>query len=487
MNARANLPHVDLPAIARRAMIDAGFDPDFSEAVSRQASANIGSSETERHDLRELLWSSIDNPTSRDLDQIELIENATAGAVRIRIGIADVDAFVPKGSPADQRAAQNGFSIYLGVITFPMLPPQLSNDRSSLLPDQDRPAVVFDLTLDAEDRIGAVTVTLAEVRNHAKLDYESVGAWLEQASDAPVIVASTVGLAEQLKLQQEAAERLHAQRFLAGALEFESIEPQPVMAGENIAGLALQRKNRARNLIEDLMIAANRAIAMFLESRGCPSIQRIIRPPERWPRIVELAAQHGGSLPEEADAVALEKFLAAQRQKDPAHFPDLSLAIVKLIGPAEYVVVRDANDSGGHFSLAVDDYTHSTAPNRRYPDLIVQRLLKAAVTNQPVPYSVDELEGIAMRCNERASAARKIERLMRKVVAATFLRERIGQTFTGIITGASPKGTYVRIPDPPAEGRIVRGEAGLDVGDKIRVKLIGTVPEKGFIDFTRVS
>ena len=467
-------------------MLEAGFEPDFSDAVLRQVTTAVAVSPTiSRVDMRDLLWSSIDNPTSRDLDQIEFVERKSNGELTIRLGIADVDAFVPKGSPADLRAAQNGFSIYLGVVTFPMLPPQLSYDLTSLLPDKIREAVVFDITLDADDRIGPAAVALAEVRNRAQLNYESIGAWLEQSTNVPPILANTPGLVDQLKLQQEVAQRLHAQRFRAGALEFESIEPQPVMSGGDITGLALQRKNRARDLIEDLMIAANRAIAAFLQAHGCPSIQRVIPTPERWPRIVELASQHGGRLPDEADAVELEKFLSSQRRKDPARFPDLSLAIVKLIGPAEYVVVRDKNDATGHFSLAVDDYTHSTAPNRRYPDLIVQRLLKAAVTNQPCPYSIEELEEIATRCNDRAKAARNIERLMRKVVAATFLRNRIGQTFTGIVTGATERGTFVRISDPPAEGKIVRGEAGLDVGDSVRVKLIATTPKKGFIDFAR--
>ncbi|MGI8480484.1 MAG: RNB domain-containing ribonuclease [Chthoniobacterales bacterium] len=466
-------------------MLEAGFDPDFAPDVLAQAAAPVAASPPEQRDLRDLLWSSIDNPTSRDLDQIEFVKREGNDEMRISIGIADVDAFVPKGSPADQRAAQNGFSIYLGVATFPMLPPQLSNDRSSLVPDHDRPAVVFEIVLHADDTIDAALVSSADVRNHAKLDYESVGAWMEQTGNAPPIVIATAGLAEQLQLQREATERLHTERLRAGALEFESIEPQPVMTGQNIATLELQRKNRARDLIEDLMIAANRSIAKFLEEKGWSSLQRIVRTPERWPRIVELAALHGGRLPDTADAVELAKFLKSQRQKYPARFPDLSLAIIKLIGPAEYVVVRDANDNEGHFGLAVHDYTHSTAPNRRYPDLVVQRLLKAAVGNQPSPYSVEDLEQIAARSNERAAAARKIERLMRKVAAATFLGNRVGQTFEGIVTGASIKGTYVRISNPPAEGRVVRGEAGLDVGDKVRVKLIGTVPEKGFIDFAR--
>lgn len=481
-------PHIDLEAIARQAVIDAGFEPAFSPEILAQAAANPpGGDRANPRDLRELLWSSIDNPTSRDLDQIEYAEPLADGALRIQIGIADVDHFVPKGSPADRRAAQNAFSIYLGVATFPMLPPQLSNDRSSLLQEQDRPAVVFDIPLAADGTIGPATISTADVRNHAKLDYETAGAWLEGASDAPPAIAASARLNEQLHLQRDATARLQAARVEAGALEFESVEPQPVMSGNTIAALELQRKNAAREVIENLMIAANQAIAKFLEAKGWPSLQRIVRTPERWPRIVALAAEHGGRLPENADAGALAKFLSSQRQKDPERFPDLSLSIIKLIGPAEYVVVRDAHDNEGHFGLAVHDYTHSTAPNRRYPDLVVQRLLKAAIANQPSPYSVEELEQIAAHCNERATAARKVERLMRKVAAATFLHSRAGEFFDGIVTGASPKGTFVRIAEPPAEGRIVQGEAGLDVGDKVRVKLLRTIPERGFIDFARAS
>jgi exoribonuclease R len=296
-------------------------------------------------------------------------------------------------------------------------------------------------------------------------------------------MSAVSGLAEQVQLQLHAAEAIRAQRVRSGTLEFESIEPQPLMTGNQVTGLALQRKNRARDLIEDFMIAANRAIAMFLQTRGMPLLQRVLRTPERWPRIVEVAAQHGGRLPDTADAVELGKFLRSQRGRD--DFPELSLAIVKLLGPAEYVVVRDAHDTTEHFALAVHDYTHSTAPNRRYPDLIIQRLVKAAATDAPAPYTIAELEEIATHCNERAAASRKLERLMRKIIAAAFLRNRIGETFAGIVTGVSDKGTFVRIFDPPAEGRIVRGEAGLDVGDKIRVKLVATNPDKGFIDFAR--
>jgi len=482
----------NLPFLARNAMLEAGFSPEFPQAVLQELPAMKQASDRlqanpQDPDFRKLLWSSIDNPTSRDLDQIEFAERLPNGDIRILLGIADVDALVAKGSAADLHAAQNGMSIYLGVVTFPLFPPEISNDMTSLLQDQDRQAVIIDITLDTHGTVSAASVSKGAVRNRAKLDYDSVGPWLEDTGKAPELVEKTPGLADQLRLQFDAAKQFHEERIRAGALEFESIEPQPIMEGQNVAGLQLERKNRARDLIENLMVATNSAIAIFLESRGFPSIQRVVRTPERWPRIVALAAEHGTQLPATPDAIALAKFLAQRRHDDPEHFADLSLAIVKLIGAAEYVVLAKGKETEGHFGLAVHDYTHATAPNRRYPDLITQRLLKAAVAGAPPPYTVDELETIVTRCNDRAAAARKIERLMRKIVAATFLSGRIGQTFDAIVTGVSPKGVYVRVNNPPVEGRVVRGEAGLDVGEKVRVRLIGTIPERGFIDFARAN
>ena len=478
--------------LAHRAMVDAGFLPEFPPTVGqelsaiRQAFARLRANPPPP-DLRGLLWSSIDNPTSRDLDQIEFAERLPNGDIRILLGIADVDAFVAKGSASDLHAAQNGMSIYLGVVTFPLFPPEISNDMTSLLPDQDRQAVIIDMTLDARGAVSVASVSQATVRNRAKLNYDSAGAWLENTGKAPELVENMSGLADQLHLQFDAAKEFHEERIRAGALEFESIEPQPVMAEQNVVGLSLEKKNRARDLIENLMVATNSAIATFLESRGFPSIQRVVRTPERWPRIVALAAEQGTQLPTTADAVALAEFLARRRRDDPEHFADLSLAIVKLIGAAEYVVIAKGTETEGHFGLAVHDYTHATAPNRRYPDLVTQRLLKAALAGAPSPYSVDELGQIVARCNDRAKAARKIERLMRKIVAATFLSGRVGETFDALVTGVSPKGTYVRVNNPPVEGRVVRGEAGLDVGEKVRVRLIGTIPERGFIDFVRAN
>jgi exoribonuclease-2 len=482
----------DLSMLARNAMVDAGFLPEFPQAVLQELPAIRQASDGLRAnppppDFRGFLWSSIDNPTSRDLDQIEFAERLPHGDIRILLGIADVDALVAKGSAADRHAAQNGMSIYLGAVTFPLFPPEISNDMTSLLQDQDRQAVIINLTLDGRGAVSAASVSQGTVRNRAKLNYDSAGAWLENTGKAPELVENTPGLADQLRLQFEAAKQFHEERIRAGALEFEPIEPQPVMVGQNVAGLSLEKKNRARDLIENLMVATNFAIATFLESRGFPSIQRVVRTPERWPRIAALAAEQGTQLPTVPDAVALAEFLARRRRDDSEHFADLSLAIVKLIGAAEYVVIAKGKETEGHFGLAVHDYTHATAPNRRYPDLVTQRLLKAAVAGAPPPYSVDKLEEIVARCNDRAKAARKIERLMRKVVAATFLSGRIGETFDALVTGVSPKGTYVRVNNPPVEGRVVRGEAGLDVGQKVCVRLIGTNPERGFIDFVRAN
>jgi exoribonuclease-2 len=482
----------DLSKLARRAMLDAGFSPEFPPAVLQELPAIKQAFDRLRAnppmpDFRGLLWSSIDNPTSRDLDQIEFAERLPNCGIRILLGIADVDAFVAKGSAPDLHAAQNGMSIYLGVVIFPLFPPEISNDLASLLQDQDRQAIIIDVTLDARGAVSAASVSEGTVRNRAKLNYDFAGAWLENTGKAPVLVENTPGLADQLHLQFEAARRFHEERIRAGALEFESIEPQPVMSEQDVVGLHLERKNRARDLIENLMVATNSAIATFLESRGFASIQRVVRTPERWPRIAAFAAEEGTQLPAVPDAAALAEFLSRRRRDDPEHFADLSLAIVKLIGAAEYVVIAKGKESEGHFGLAVHDYTHATAPNRRYPDLVTQRLLKAAIAGAPPPYSVDELEEIVVHCNDRAKAARKIERLMRKIVAATFLSGRIGERFDALVTGVSPKGTYVRVNDPPIEGRMVRGEAGLDVGQKVRVRLIGTIPERGFIDFVRAN
>jgi VacB/RNase II family 3'-5' exoribonuclease len=470
---------IDLAEIAERVLRDNGFEPE----LPRELAADLPARDPIEgaRDLRALPWSSIDNEESRDLDQLEVAERA-GDAIKLLIGIADVDALVPLGSPIDRHAAVNTATLYTGVRIFPMLPEELSTDRTSLLPDEDRLAVITELLVDADGTLvdDATRIYTARVRNHAKLVYERVGAWLEEAGgDAP----PTKVIAEQVALQDEAAQRLRRRRYEHGALELETIEARPVARGGKIVDLEVARKNRARELVEDLMIAANSATARFLERRGMSTIRRIVTRPKRWDRIAALARGYGWELPDEPSARALSEFLIARRHADPARFVDLSLAVVKLLGPGAYAVQRATDPDYGHFGLAVDDYMHSTAPNRRYPDLVTQRLLKAAVHDQASPYTDDELREVAAHCTERENAARKVERTMRKVAAALLLSSRIGEVFEGIVTGVASKGTFVRITRPPAEGRVVRGEHGLDVGDRVRVRLVDTEPRKGFIDF----
>ncbi len=477
----------DLHAIARRAMIAEGFAPDVpAEAIAEAAAARplpSGQTSGPPIDLTGLLWSSIDNIESRDLDQIEFVEPLTGGGARLLVGIADVDALVPEDSAIDRFAAANTTSVYTGVETFSMLPEHLSTDLTSLLGNVERLALIIALEVGEDGSLQSSQVYRAKVKNQAQLDYESVGAWLEGGGAAPEKIAAVAGLEAQLRLQEQLAARLAARRRRLGALDFETIEASPVKRNDAVIGLAVRPKNRARTLIENFMVTANEAMAAYLHTRGLPAIQRVVKKPERWPRIVEIARGLGDDLPVEPDALALADFLARQKTADPLHFPDLSLSIVKLLGSGDYAVVRPDAKSAGHFGLAANDYTHSTAPNRRFVDLITQRLLKAALANAPAPYTEARLAEIADHCTERQSAARKVERVMRKVVAAALLKDHIGEAFDAIVTGASVKGTFVRLIAPPAEGRVVRGEQGMDVGDRVRVRLVGTNVEKGFIDF----
>ena len=478
----------DLRAIAHQVMLEEGFAPDVPPAAVAEARALESwrpAGGAALRDMRELLWSSIDNVESRDLDQIEYAERQPNGDIRLLVGIADVDALAPENSAIDRHAADNTTSVYTGVVTFPMLPERLSTDLTSLIEGVDRPAVVIELVVAEDGAIRSSEVYRAIAHNYAKLDYESVGVWLEGGAQPPK-VSATRGLAEQLRLQDEAAERLRELRVRNGALDLETIEANVVTDNGSVVDLTVRHKTRARYVIENFMIAANRVMATFLEDSGRPSIQRVVRAPERWPRIVELAASLGGQLPLEPDARSLANFMARRKHADPDHFPDLSLAVVKLLGAGEYDVVQPGAEHDGHFGLAVQDYTHATAPNRRYADLIIQRLLKALLEHQPSPYSGDELSAIAARCTERDKAAKKVERRMRKYAAVALMRKRLGQVFDAIVTGASQKGTYVRLIAPPVEGRVVRGEAGMDVGDHERVRLIGVDDERGFIDFARV-
>jgi exoribonuclease-2 len=470
-------------------MLQNGFEPEFSPEVLREVRSLDDPSDDPLppgcHDQRELLWSSVDNRESRDLDQIEVAERLADGSIKVRIGVADVDSLVHLGSAADAHAATNTTSVYTGVAVFPMLPERLSTDLTSLNQGEDRLAVVIEFDVAADGGLANASVYRALVRNRAKLVYDAVGMWLEGKGPAPKEIAASRALEEQLRMQDEAAQRLRRARSVAGALDFESIEARPVVVHGKVVDLAVDRRNRARDMIEDFMVAANRTVATYLLDRGSPSLRRVVREPKRWDRIVALAADVGEKLPEKPDNVALSEFLAKRRAADPEHFADLSLSVVKLLGPGIYVLERRLGDrrETGHFGLAVADYVHSTAPNRRFADLVTQRMLRAATSGGASPYSDQALMEIATRCTERGEAARKVERTMRKVAGASMLAERVGESFAAIVTAASPKGIYARVLNPPVEGRIVRGGRGLDVGDTVRLKLVVADPVKGFIDF----
>jgi exoribonuclease-2 len=477
----------DLEWIADRAMRERGFEPDFPREVTAEvARLQAAASDPGARDLRQLAWCSIDNDDSMDLDQLSVAERPTNGLTRIWVAIADVDALVHKGSAIDRRAAQNTTSVYTAAKIYPMLPERLSTDLTSLGQDQDRLAVVAELVVSDEGAVSGAEVYRATVRNHAKLAYDTVAAWLESDAPPPDALAAVPGLDENLRWQDAAAQRLRAVRHERGALDLETIEPRAVFAGEEIRDLQQQAKNRARELIEDLMIAVNGVTARFLDDHGLPSLRRVLRSPERWERIVDVAADLGERLPAEPDCTALETFLRRRKRVDPLRFPDLSLTIVKLMGSGEYAVDVPGREPVGHFGLAVRDYTHSTAPNRRYPDVITQRMLKAVLAGAPPAYSLTELDELARHCTEQEDDVARIERQVRKSAAALLLEGRNGERFHGIVTGASEKGTWVRLLAPPVEGRVERGWEGLDVGDRVEVRLLGTDVERGYIDFARV-
>ncbi|MGB8030783.1 MAG: RNB domain-containing ribonuclease [Terracidiphilus sp.] len=479
--------HFNLVSAAHASMIEHGFQPDFPPGTQTELAAIEAQPALPAvdglADLRGLLWSSIDNDTSKDLDQIEWAEQLPDGRIRVLVGIADVDARVSRGTVIDKHAQFETTSVYTGVTIFPMLPTELSEGITSLNENEDRAAAVVEYSIDANGIASDEKAYRALVRNRAQLAYPSVGAWLEGKAAPPAKVAASSDLAAQLKLQDTAAQRMEGGRFQHGALEFETIETQPVLITDQIIGIAPIVKNRATSLIEEFMVAANGVIARTFESAGLASIRRIVRNPKRWDRIVELAAQKGTALPADPDSKALNEFLLAQKRKDPDHFPDLSLAIIKLMGPGEYLLVKPNAPSPGHFGLAVRDYTHSTAPNRRFPDVVTQRLLKAWLTHSTAPYSEDDLNAIAQRCTQMEDAARKVEREMQKRIAAVVLHPHIGQTYQAIVTGATDHGTFVRTLDPHVEGMLVRGGKGLDVGDRVTVKLVSTDPQRGYIDF----
>ena len=464
--------------------MEADFQPDFPAKATSEARAAERSKLPNVMDLSHLLWSSIDNEESRDLDQLEYAEPGPEGSIRLLLAIADVASYVPRGSAMDQRAHHNTVSIYTAGKTFHLLPTELSTGKTSLLENETRLALVADMLVEDDGEVHEPKVYQARVRNKARLTYDAVGGWLESAKPLPEF-DETPGLKEQLTMQWEAAQRLELLRKKMGALTFTSYEARAVIRDGRCVDLAVCERSRARDLIESLMVATNVATAIYLKSCGFPIIERAVHAPKRWDRIIQIAAGYGVKLPDTPAHKPLADFLAARRVGNPDEFKHLSLTVVKLLGSGEYVVEPANQQLSGHFGLAVDDYSHSTAPNRRYADLVIQRLLFASLSGSGVPYSDGDLQQIAQRCTEREDAARKVERFMRKVAAADFMREQIGGEFAGIVTGASQKGTYVRIFRPGVEGKVVRGERDMDVGDRVQVRLIFADPERGFIDFER--
>ncbi len=471
-------------------MLDAGFHPDFPPEVLREVQAikapalNITGNV---RDLRSLLWSSIDNDSSRDLDQVEYAEKLPDGTTRLLVGIADVDSSVPKGCATDQHAATETTSVYTGVATYPMLPEALSTDLTSLRDAQERLSIIIELRVADSGEVTCHDGYPAWLRNRAKLAYSSTGAWLEGRGPIPPAIAAVPGMEAQIRLQLEISKRLRGLRQRQGALTFDSIEAIPVLQNGEVKDLALNPHTVADDIIESFMVAANVAMAQFLRERGCISLRRVVRTPKRWDGIQIIAAKFGVKLPDAPDPRALSDFLAQRKTADPDHFTDLSLSVIKLLGPGEYIVEAPGTEHEGHFGLAVQDYTHSTAPNRRFADLLTQRLLKATAAGASAPYSQTDLTALAAHCTEREDAAKKVERLMRKVAAANLLSHRIGEMFDGIVTGASVKGTYARLLKMPAEGKIIRGAQGLNVGDKVGVKLVSVNIAQGFIDFERLT
>lgn len=480
-----NPSHLDLQATAKQIMQEHGFEPDFPPPVSGQLvqlrnNPPKVAANHEIRDLRNLLWSSIDNDTSRDLDQIEVAERGSDGDVKVMIGIAEIDAFIAKETPIDQHAAKETTTVYTGVRNFPMLPEELSTGITSLLEAQDRLAIVIEFVVDSAGSVKSSDLYRALVRNKAQLQYNSVGAWLENGAAPPPKVAASRELQEQLRLQDDIAQKLKQLRYQNGALNVQTDEVHPLVLNDQVVDVVRQQKNRATDLIEDFMVAANGVVARYLENVS--SLRRIVRTPKRWDRIVQLAASKGEKLPAQPDSKALNDLLIRQKAKDPDHFADVSLAVIKLIGPGEYVLEKAGETAPPHFGLAVQDYTHSTAPNRRFADVVTQRLIKALIAGQNNPYSDDELTVIAQNCTEKEDAARKVEREMSKRLAAVAMQHRIGEVFDAIVTGMTDHGTFVRVLQPHVEGLLVQAH-GVDVGDKLRAKLISTNVQKGYIDF----
>jgi VacB/RNase II family 3'-5' exoribonuclease len=490
MNVNDKQHRAILQGIAERAMLERGLLPDFSaealaELAKIQAPADMNGEAV--RDLKDLLWASIDNDDSLDLDQLTVAEAMPGDKVKILVAVADVDSLVRNGLAIDEHARHNTTSVYTAARIFSMLPEVLSTDLTSLNFNEDRPSIVVEMVIDADGSLQDSNIYRARVRNHAKLAYNSVAAWLDGNGTMPEAIAAANGLDENLRVQDRIAQRMKNFRHVHGALSFETIEAKPIFDGDEIRDLEVDKKNRAKDIIEDFMIAANGVAARYLSSRKFPSIRRVVRTPKRWERIVEIAGEHGFKLPENPDSKALEEFLIKEKATDPLRFPDLSISVIKLLGAGEYVAELPGEAAPGHFGLAVRDYTHSTAPNRRFTDLITQRLLKAALANGSWPYSNEELGVLAQHCTEKEDAAKKVERQVGKSAAALLLESRIGEEFDSIVTGASSKGTWVRLLNMPVEGRLVHRFEGIDVGDRIRVELISVDVEQGHIDFRKVG
>jgi VacB/RNase II family 3'-5' exoribonuclease len=478
-----------LRQIARRVMVERGLLPDFSDAARAELSKiNSGGAENDGNirDLTDLLWASIDNDDSRDLDQLTYAEVLPGEKTKIFIAVADVDSLVKVGTAIDQHARVNTTSVYTIGTVFPMLPEHLSNDLTSLNYDEERRAIVVEIEIDADGKTQSSDIYRARVRNHAKLAYDSVAEWLDGTGEMPVALAKVKGLAENIRIQDAAAKKMKKFRHDHGALDFTTIKAKPIFDGDELRDLQDDRPNTAKSIIEDFMIAANGVTARYLSSKQFPSLRRVVRVPKRWERIVGVAAEQGFKLPSAPNSLALAAFLSKEKATNPLTFPDISLAIIKLLGSGEYVAESPGETSPGHFGLAVRDYTHSTAPNRRYPDLITQRLLKAAMRNEQVPYSKNELESLADHCTKAEDNANKVERQVTKSAAAMLLESRIGEQFDAIVTGSGPKGTWARLFNPPVEGKLSNVTEDIDVGHRIRVQLTHVDVERGFIDFKRI-
>ena len=476
----------DLVRISKAAMEERGLLPEFSEQVLRQLASLPSAAQPTTEpieDLTSLLWCSIDNDDSRDLDQLTVAEPLASGGLRLRVAIADVDSLVKKGTPLDEHAWANTATVYTSARIFPMLPEVLSTDLTSLNPNQRRLALVTAMDFQADGTLARFSIQRAWVYNHAQLCYDAVSAWLQGQGDLPPAAAAVPGIEEQLRMQDALAQHMRVKRYEQGSLEFETFAPRVVFVDEKVQTIELQPHNRARQLIEEIMIATNGCTARYLAAQHRDSMRRVVRLPERWAQIVAVASSYGDTLPSEPDAQALEAFLAKRRWLDPLRFPDLSLVVIKLMGSGEYMVESPTAEPIGHFGLAVRDYAHSTAPNRRYPDLITQRLLKAAVAGKPPPYSRADLAALAAHCTQQEDAVRKVERRMRKSEAALYLETSIGQTYQGVVTGLAPDGAWVRVLAPPVEGRLQLGEETVEVGEKLNVQLVSVNVEKGYIDF----